>query len=85
MSKILKYPDETKRLPKGAIIICPTCKRDNFRFKETIGEQTFPTHTLIENVQTGEEPGAIDKFACLTCGASLFRDGMPGLLLVKLE
>jgi len=85
MAKTLKFPDETKIIPKGAVILCPTCKRENYRTKVKIGFDTTFLPSNLESVKTGEEPHAGDPFACLTCKQSLFRDDMPGLLLIKLE
>lgn len=84
MAKILKYPDETKRIPKGAVIICPTCKRDNYRALATIDLSMVPSIELLESVKTGEVPDPTDKFACQFCKKTLFRDGMVGLLLLKM-
>ena len=84
MAKILEYPNQTARIPKGAIILCPHCKRENYRTKVTIGHDTVFLPSNLENVNTGEEPDPGDAFACQTCKKTLFRDGMAGLLLIKL-
>ncbi len=84
MAKILEYPNQTARIPKGAIILCPHCKRENYRTKVTLGHGITFLPSNLENVKTGEEPHAGGPFACLTCKQTLFRDGMPGLLLIKL-
>ncbi len=66
MPKVLKYPDDLKSIPKGAVILCPVCKRESYRTKVKIGFDTTFLPSNLENVKTGEEPHAGDAFACLT-------------------
>lgn len=84
MSKILEYPNQTGRIPKGSVILCPVCKRDNYRIVEKIGAETPPMVHQLVSTKTGEAPKPTDPFCCQTCKVSLFRDGMAGLLLIRM-